>query len=447
MIFNLGKHHKVCYNGQQMDAYYLKYLKERFSYSMRHANQRNIFAYSMLTVSHDAGGIRIQTIDEDLARFVKSMSQVDNTLTVLLADHGNAYTSFPYSELEGQYEMFHPALFMIIPSGVQKYLGDETMRSLRLNQLRMVTMIDLHKGFKSLTSRTANKGFLKPISANRYCSDVPLRHPNLCICEGWDHPRKNTTKYVGHLEFAVGELNNIIMKASPNGNCKRLVPTMFDKVIARNEEMFIVISFSIYTAPGYGSSNQNDQFTVHIRFKASVITQDPDHKMTLPRWDRISIYGGYRSCSDADVHFKLCVCDRKGKGRVLKNVNSQFLQKRTSKSYEIFDGIGKEEFKHVIEKKLIVIERTYTERKYDKDAKEIDPYLISVTFEVANIDVKQKYSVTIVIKNVSNMKPLVSGTCSSVIQPNSVLYLCTLVRSRRMLQASFNYSVDYKIIN
>ena len=447
MIFNLGKHHKVCYNGHQMDTYYLEYLYKRFSSFLRHSNRQNIFAYSALMVSHDAGGLRIQTIDEDLARFSKSMSQLDNTLTVILADHGNAYTSFPYSELEGQYEMFHPALFMIIPSGVQKYLGDETMRSLRLNQLRMITMIDLHKGFKSITSRTANKGFLKPISANRYCSDVPLRHPNLCICEGWDHPGKNTTKSVGHLEFAVGELNNIIMKASPNGNCKRLVPTMFDKVIARNEGMFIDLSFSIYTAPGYGSTNRYEQFVVHLKYKASVITKDHDHKMTLHRWDRISTFGGYRSCSDADVRFRLCVCDKKRQGRILENGNSKFLQKRTSKSYEIFDGIGKEEFKHVIENKLIVIKRTYNERKYDKDAKEIDPYLISVTFEVANIDVKQKYSVTIVIKNVSNMKPLVSGNCSSVIQPNSVLYLCTLVRSGRMLQASFNYSVDYKIIN
>ena len=437
----------------KMDAYYLEYLYKRFSSSPGHSNRKNLFAYSALMVSHDAGGIRVQTIDEDLARFAKAMSQVDNTLTLVLADHGNAYTAFPYSELEGQFEMFHPAFFMIIPSGVQKYLGDETMRSLRLNQLRMVTMIDLHKGFKSLTSRTANEGFLKPISVNRYCSDVPLRHPNLCICEGWDHPGKNTTKYVGHLEFAVGELNNIIMKASPNGTCKRLVPTMFDKVIARNEGMFIVISFSIYTAPGYGSSNKYDLFVVHLKSKASVITKDHDHKMTLQRWDRISAFGGYRSCSDADFRFRLCVCDRKRQGRILENGTSQILQKRTSKSYEIFDGIVKEEFKHVIEvkhvleKKLIVIERTYNERKYDKDAKEIDPYLISVTFEVTNLDVKQKFTVTIEIKNVRNMKPLVSGNCRSVIQPNSVLYLCTLVRSRSMLQASFDYNVDYKINN
>ena len=439
--------HKVCYNGQQMDAYYLKYLYKRFKSSFGKLNHKNIFAYTSLMVAHDAGGLRIQTIDEDLARFVKGMSQLDNTLTVILADHGNTYTDFPYIDMEGRYEMFHPALFMIIPSGVQKYLGDETMMSLRLNQERMITMIDLHKGFKAIANEKYNDGFLKTIAANRYCQDVPLRYPNLCVCEGWNSPGKNTTEFVGHLEFAIGKLNNIIMKASPDGTCKRLVPIMFNKVLQKNEGDFFIIKFDIRTSAGYGSSNNYDEFRVDIKSKLTGITEN--YEMELTSWDRISRYGGYRSCSKLKS-FRLCVCDKNKTAGGYVDKSLQVLHERTSDLYQIFDGIAivKEKRVNVIDDQLIVIERTYNERKYDDNDKEIDPYLISVTFEVINLyrNDERHYSVNIIFDYINNMKPLVAGNCNGVVQPNSVIYLCTLFRKWDIWQAEYSYKINYSEI-
>ena len=241
-----------------------------FHYSIKNKNKKTI-AYSALNVAHDYGGVRIQSIDEDLSLFVKSMSQLDNTLTIILADHGNTYTDFVYIDLEGRYEMYHPSLFMIIPRGVRKLLGNDKLNSLRSNQNKLLTMLDLHHGFKYLADDTYhNHGVFKSISTSRKCSHLPLRFPNFCVCKGWETAVVNNTELVGHLEFAIGKLNNIIATSSPYAMCKRLVPTLFKNVLQRKDGDHQVTTFEIqqpYQVMVFAS--KGDKVSVEITSKIS----------------------------------------------------------------------------------------------------------------------------------------------------------------------------------
>ena len=71
------------------------------------------------------------------------MSKLSNTITILFADHGNAYGEFPQHHQQGRYEAYHPLLFLVVPEKVQKilgklYYGKGICSSLCLNHLRFV---------------------------------------------------------------------------------------------------------------------------------------------------------------------------------------------------------------------------------------------------------------------------------------------------------------------
>ena len=138
-IYNMDEDAKGCFNKKQNDAYLLEHLFQKFQLQETEYGKKNIVAYSALNVGYDGGGLRIQSIDADLAKFVEEMSNLNNTLTIIFADHGNTYTDFVYLDNEGKYEMFHPTLFVIIPRDVRTYLGSEIMTSLRTNQKRLLS--------------------------------------------------------------------------------------------------------------------------------------------------------------------------------------------------------------------------------------------------------------------------------------------------------------------
>ena len=128
---------------------------------------------------------------------MRAMANEQNTLTVILADHGNTYTRYSSELLEGRFEMFHPSLFIIVPDRVAALLGRKAMSALGENQRRLVTMIELHHSLlvlvNPLSGNVKLKGLFSPIAMNRTCDALELRLPNLCVCEGWDVPANNET--------------------------------------------------------------------------------------------------------------------------------------------------------------------------------------------------------------------------------------------------------------
>ena len=106
-IFNTKE--QICYNGVNLDYYFLEYLNQRIS-----SAKDPLFSFTALNIGHDQGGIRIQGLDELLKTFFQRISKAEDTLTIFFSDHGNTYTSYVFQELDGRYEQFHPTLLMVM---------------------------------------------------------------------------------------------------------------------------------------------------------------------------------------------------------------------------------------------------------------------------------------------------------------------------------------------
>jgi len=442
-VFNTDVDEKICFNGKQQDAYYLEKLVYEFK------NRKAMFAFTALSFAHDSFGYRTQSLDGDLASFVNKMSTAENTLTVLMADHGNTYTDFVYLDTEGKYEMFHPSLFMIIPKNVQDHFGENVMTSLRLNQKRLITILDLHHAIKNIVNpNEKEKGFLKTISKKTTCDDLPLRMPNLCVCDGVEAPMQNTTDFIGHVEFSVGHINNIISEKSPGNVCKLIVPLFFDDVLQRQDKSSIVTMFNIISEPGHNSTNEFERIAVEISSITSGSVETLE--MKLQSHERLSSFGIYRPCCNVKERFRMCVCDLQPKEIATDKEGSFLYNRRTSYNYRIFDenNIKITEEIHVIEsEKLLLNLRTYNERKYEDD-KEVEAELMAVTFEVINLtkETPQKYNVVVTLKDVDNMKRLTATECGGVVKADSFRYLCTLVRKYSVWKGEYKYTVDFKEI-
>ncbi|XP_065682367.1 uncharacterized protein LOC124816295 isoform X1 [Hydra vulgaris] len=336
-VFQTPKNEKVCYNSKQQSYYYLKYL-EHF-YNNLPENQ-NAVSFTELNVAHDSYGTRVQTIDEDLSEFLKTMSKLKNTLTIIFSDHGNTYTRFVSNYIEGRFEMFHPSMFILIPKNVQNYIGLEELRNLRVNQNRLFTIVDVHKMLFYLAEKDDNKnadntfekGLLERVSENRNCDDLSLRMPNICICQNIYSNGKNDSNALMFLEFALGKLNNIITNSSQN--CKRLTPLWFEIFSQIRNGEFTLTNFDIYTLPGTGSTNDAEKFNIVVKSTLNELSEN--FGLELVAWDRISEFNGYRKCSNAKFSFRLCVCDLKNYSSTNRfDTKKLYNSKRTSVAYTL----------------------------------------------------------------------------------------------------------------
>ena len=194
----------LCLNGRFHDSYLLDFTNIYYDYAAR--NNINMISLTGLNVAHDHTGRRIQSIDLEMANYVKKMSKNSKTLTILFADHGNTYTHYTHAIMEGRFEQYHPSLFFIIPRDVKKKLGMKIMNNLRTNQNKLCTLLDIHESLMTIPKNISPKGIFAPINSSRNCDDIDLRLPNLCVCEGWDAETLNDTSQAGVLDFAVGTI-------------------------------------------------------------------------------------------------------------------------------------------------------------------------------------------------------------------------------------------------
>ncbi|EDO38866.1 predicted protein [Nematostella vectensis] len=317
--FQGPKGDQICYNGDFHHTYLLNYTSNLVQAIARDPHARPLLAYMSSSVGHDHRALRTQTLDPALARYVTEMANSD-TITVILADHGNTYSEYTISSLEGKFEMFHPVLFIIIPNIVARLLGEDAMKALATNQQRLVTMIDLHHTLMTLVDplrgRVTSRGLFAPIPANKTCNDVELIAPNLCVCEGWDSPTTNDTFKVAMVEFALGELNNMLVSQqakliNPRGlvtSCQRLGALRFENVRERHDAVdgSLITTMDIYVPAGDVVPQKEDLF--HVEINSFEKPGDSSMGLRLLQFDRLSMFGGYGACADRGVNLKLCVC-------------------------------------------------------------------------------------------------------------------------------------------
>ncbi|XP_066928881.1 uncharacterized protein [Clytia hemisphaerica] len=414
----------LCFNARFTANQYLDYTHLHHEFAGRQ-NQK-LLTFSTICVAHEHTGTRLQSIDADLAKYARKMAEVDNTITMIFADHGNTYTHYTHAVMEGRFEQFHPSLFMIIPNGVKEKLGKQIMASLRENQYRLFTLLDLREAFINIPKSPKPVGLFGPISNSRTCDDLDLRLPNLCVCEGWDAEVKNDTNQMGILHFAVGQLNNKIQDQQLEirtqtliPKCQMLRPTSFYNVRERNKGGKMITSLDFTTLSGNGASGSHDVF--HVEIESEIDRNLPSRNMKLLNFDRISKYGPYRACVDQEVDVRLCVCDIQ-KVTPVRNIEDVV-------AYEI--GFS---FPRLIEPvdisivKNSRISRCLYLRKisYPEVTSESKTSLYSITYEVANV-CKTKVKAILNIE-LDNLKSSTAGPFEVKLAPFTTKFLVTAIR-------------------
>ncbi|OCT94337.1 hypothetical protein XELAEV_18012005mg [Xenopus laevis] len=306
----------ICYNGIHQHNYFLQYIEYflgRFS-----SLQKPTFTFIMLDTGHEDTGIRVKQLDETLSRHVSFLASQSDTISFILSDHGNNYGNFVSSSPESQVEIYHPFLFLIIPDQASKFIGRKRMKSLHMNQKRLVSLIDVHYTLKGLLqeeqvnekltkSRINKDGLLSPVSPYRTCKDIPRLHPNLCICQASYTTERNNSYYALFAEFALGSMNRHIAEhQTGQRRCLKLIATRFDNVKNTQEDLDnSIILLDLYVKHTGMSGNKEEMFTVTIFY--SVANQMEG--MLFLGYSRMTPYSVYRKCASSDVDLRLCICD------------------------------------------------------------------------------------------------------------------------------------------
>jgi Protein of unknown function (DUF229). len=442
--FNNGRNDRPCYNGLPIDSYPLILNMNKFKTLPK---RKNLFSYTNLQFSHDSYGLNTQTMDKVLGNYFKHAATLNNTLTIVLSDHGNSYTSYSANELEGRYEMYHPALFMIVPDRVRSILGEKKLRAMRKNQKRLMTMVDIHNGIRHLVDESsAKKGFLQIINPQITCKHLNLSMPNMCVCEGSETPLLNDTDLIGQLEFSFGQLNKMIHNESRTGQCKNLVPTSVENAFVIPKGNGVLTKFDVTTASG--GAGGNERFGMEVYHEATESMEHFNAKLTNSF--RLSKYSTYKRCSDASQFFRYCVCNR---DKFSSESFRELLSMRTSpKPIISFPNVTvMETIRVLVNDTLALLIREYKtndETTYRKSKKKIkQTTILAVTFEamaMGNSAEQKNFRVEVKIEQKFNLKFMgTDSKCVANIKQRGIAYMCTLARGHKFV-SMYSYNVDYK---
>ena len=454
--FQRTKHDQVCFNGEFQHNYLLDHVLSWHKHS-----SRPTFAYTALNVPHDSFGRRTQSLNLGLLNHARKALKTGNTLTILLADHGNTYTSYVRQTVEGRFEMFHPSFFMIVPDSVAKILGDDTMDSLRANQRRLFTMIDVNAGLRAIAALASDgkmpkrRGIFGLIPAERICSDLPLRLPNLCVCEGWDNSVKNDTLQVHLLEFAVGTLNNRINRQRQVGwqstttssqgkdkfhrhRCNHLVPLHFTKLRERRQGKSIIASFDFAVSAGQGAAQLEDVF--HVEVKSNIGPNLRHAYIEMLSFDRLSPFEPYKKCTDEGVDAQLCVCSMREDDKARNGVSYTAMKsvKAVLNYMPYIKGIPSRKilYNRKTDRCIYLITRSYYSR--DGEGKPDEKRVQAAAIEAMNVCLNEPFEVRIQLE-LQSMKSSGNITFSVVLLGDTITSLSTLVTESASWYSSYKF--------
>ena len=136
----------------------------------------------------------LQWADDDLRDFLQVMharGHLDNTLLILMADHGARFHALRQT-VQGKYEERMPYFSFRLPPKFQQKHPD-IINNLRVNSQRLTTPFDIHATFEDIINFTGtglgnvtDRGIslFKEIPKERTCADAAVE-PHWCTCLNW----------------------------------------------------------------------------------------------------------------------------------------------------------------------------------------------------------------------------------------------------------------------
>lgn len=435
---------KVCFGGKPFAEYFLDYVQSIYNNLKTVGKKTRLLTYTHLNTGHEVTGTRVRQIDKRLSKYVESMARIKDTLTVVLSDHGPKTTKYSFSTMEGRAEKYDPFLFIIVPEKVAHTLGFEKFRALVQNQNRLITTLDLHKGFMSLeatgsTLSTGGKGIFGLIPANRTCADISMKPLAVCKCDKWEviFP-DNDKRFTWLAEFALGNINNKIQlqflggtkQVKGYGDCQRLVGSSFTKIRRRSEGRNFLTTMDIAVTPG------NEIFEVQIKHPQSLKKQTSFLELTVH--ERITIYRHFRKCVDDTVSLGLCVCDHKKlEKQPTKRKQRKWIKIKTREDVlEIIsrsNSFGSQtRLKDIHNGCLLLMYRNHGGR--------------STSFEISNTCHDRTYSVTISVTNLNAKKYFVSRKIPfSILVPQRTIHFLLVIKRFEKLSHNLRLKVKHLV--
>ncbi|RXG70992.1 hypothetical protein Avbf_01571 [Armadillidium vulgare] len=315
----------VCFNGKYHHEYLLEYLQLYQDQMIK--NNKPFFTFAQTNVAHEETGIRIQSLDKYLRKYLENVHNLKRTITILFSDHGSAYGEFLEASPEAYVETFNPFLIIIFPKEVRKYIGETRIKIFNDNSQNLITLLDVHETLLTLINETnqvrditfeqkfvTKGGLFNKIPPDRRCNDLPLILPNLCICKNFETIVSVGSNHHSYAEFSLGVINNMILEQRRKdgqrgfGNCQLL---MIKTVRSVKELRFTadIIQYKI-DAEVVGVLDQKIEYYFFI-----LEIGGPEPPIRLLSFERNSPYAGYRSCKDPNVDIKMCYCQGKPKSK------------------------------------------------------------------------------------------------------------------------------------
>ncbi|CAB3370348.1 Hypothetical predicted protein [Cloeon dipterum] len=201
---------------------------ERFLGKM-HAENRAHFSFTFLShLSHEAIN-PIQVIDSDLKGLLqrlKGSGVLDNSLLLVMGDHGNRFDSIRNTVI-GRIEERMPYLAVVVPPALDHFrpslkANAEVLTSWHDGYETVMDVAMLNLGPKSKKLRYGHKGLslFRPIPADRSCFDIGI--PSVyCVC--WKEQELPTEVAAGLAARLLEHLNAFIHATDPEGRCAALL--------------------------------------------------------------------------------------------------------------------------------------------------------------------------------------------------------------------------------
>ncbi|SPP83645.1 uncharacterized protein LOC117586510 [Drosophila guanche] len=241
---------------------------------MPHMQQRDFFAFMWQTQGvHDYFNYA-RIADQDYLQLLQQLHQsriLDNTLVLLLSDHGLRFDPFAKT-FQGMQEASQPLGIALYPPWLQRHFPF-AMRNLHRNAHRLVTTFDLHETLKdvmdlkgrlrdaSIRNRSHRLGnprgvsLFLPIPEQRDCRSAHIPD-HYCLCHTLKQIPKDTPTVQRIAGFIVSHINHLLR---PYPQCRQLSLEEIDRAYVRRDHGAAVgstdqstITVLVVTEPGNG---------------------------------------------------------------------------------------------------------------------------------------------------------------------------------------------------
>ncbi|GFS23642.1 elongation factor Tu [Elysia marginata] len=201
-----------CVGGRTKSKVWLDYFRDIF---LMYPHQRKFLFQFITDFSHDDNNLMtLMDADiKDVIQFLHEGNYLNNTLLILMGDHGARYANYRYT-YSGKMEERLPYFGFLFPPWFEKKYP-QAIKNLRTNTQRLTTPFDLYETFKDFfhfdgagIGDISRRGIslFKEIPLSRSCKDADIA-PHWCTCLDWREVSQDDPKTRKALQAALDTIN------------------------------------------------------------------------------------------------------------------------------------------------------------------------------------------------------------------------------------------------